>query len=220
MFNVGCKKTDKALDEIMVVYDSKNPLTKMLFWKRILIAIALAKIKDESVLLDIGCNTGHLLKEIQKFNTRCERWGMDIEPKILGAHIANQFQIADARHLPFIDRRFDIIFALDTLEHIKDVDDAIKEIHRVLIPNGIAVLSGPTESWFYKFCRFLQFGQFKKNAPSDKPGFRGEIDFHFYTVYELEEKFRIHGFRLVEQKSLPRMPLPTLFRVTKFERES
>ena len=60
------------------MYDSKNPLTKMMFWNRILTAIALAKINDDFVLCDIGSNMGHLLKTVQKFNTRCEYWGIDV----------------------------------------------------------------------------------------------------------------------------------------------
>jgi ubiquinone/menaquinone biosynthesis C-methylase UbiE len=205
--------------EMMVVYSSKNPFTKNIFWRRIRTSITFADINDDSVLLDIGCNTGHLLKTIRELNSRCECWGTDIEPKIMTLQIAKcKFQVADARSLPFPVDYFNIVFALDTLEHIKDVDAAIEEIYRVLMPNGIAILSGPTESWFYKLCRFVQFGQFKKNSSSDKPSFRGEIDFHFHTVYDLEERFTAHGFRQLKQKSLPSTPLPPLFRVSKFQK--
>lgn len=203
----------------MVLYDSKNPLTKNLLWGRINTAIKFAGINNNSVLLDIGCNTGHLLKTIRKFNKNCQCWGVDIEPKIMTLQIENcHFKIADARNLPFQESYFDIVFVLDILEHIRDVENAIKEIRRVLKPNGLVVLSGPTESWFYKFCRFLQFGQVEKNVTCEKPGFRGEIDFHFHSIYDIEKYFSQNDFKQIEQKSLPGFPFPKLFKVTAFQK--
>ena len=205
--------------EHMIVYDSKNPLTRNLFWGRINTAIKFAQLNDDSILLDIGCNTGHLLKTIRKFNASCQCWGVDVEPKIMTLQIENcNFKVADAKNLPFTDGYFDVIFVLDILEHIQDVERAIKEIHRVLKTNGLVILSGPTESWFYKFCRFLQFGQAEKNVQSEKPGFRGEIDFHFHTVYNIEKYLLKNGFRQLKQKSLPGFPIPTLFRITAFQK--
>ena len=49
----------------------------------------------------------------------------------------------DIQDLPFEDGTYDFIFASHVLEHIRDDRRAIKEIHRTLRPNGIAVLSVP-----------------------------------------------------------------------------
>jgi SAM-dependent methyltransferase len=49
----------------------------------------------------------------------------------------------DIRDLPFKDGSYDFIFASHVLEHIRDDRKAIKEIRRVLRPNGIAILSVP-----------------------------------------------------------------------------
>jgi ubiquinone/menaquinone biosynthesis C-methylase UbiE len=77
-----------------------------------------------------------------------------------------KFQVTDARNLPFRDN----YFALDTLEYIKDdVDTTIKEIHRVLMPYVLAILSWPTESWFYKFRRSLLFYQLEKKFKLHEP---------------------------------------------------
>ena len=203
----------------MVVYDSKSPLVRKVFWNRIKHAMSFAQINDKSIILDIGCNTGHLLKNIRNINNSCECWGMDIEHKITSLKIKNcKFQVGDVRKTLFENQKFSIIFALDILEHIKDVNIAIKEIYRILKPSGSFILSGPTESWFYKFCRFLQFGIFSKNVKAPKPGFRGEIDYHFHTIYDLEKKIEANGFKKEKQKSIPGFPFPTLFRVTKFKK--
>jgi len=49
----------------------------------------------------------------------------------------------DIQSLSFDNESFDIVFASHVMEHIADDHSAIKEIHRVLKPNGIAILPVP-----------------------------------------------------------------------------
>ena len=49
----------------------------------------------------------------------------------------------DLQDLPFADEIYDFVFASHVLEHIPDDEKAISEIHRILKPNGIAVLPVP-----------------------------------------------------------------------------
>ena len=49
----------------------------------------------------------------------------------------------DILDLPFEDGSYDFVFASHVLEHIRDDRKAIKEIRRVLRPNGMAVLPVP-----------------------------------------------------------------------------
>jgi SAM-dependent methyltransferase len=50
---------------------------------------------------------------------------------------------ADAIRLPFAPASFDAVFAFDVLEHVEDEDGALREIRRVLRPDGRFVLSVP-----------------------------------------------------------------------------
>lgn len=52
---------------------------------------------------------------------------------------------ADATELPYSDNEFDIVFALDVLEHIPDEYEAVAEIERVAKECGTAVVSAPIE---------------------------------------------------------------------------
>jgi len=211
------EKDPNVFEEHMGAYEKRSYLVRNLFWNRIRTALKFAKIDDNSIVLDIGCNTGHLLRTLRKSNSACECWGIDVEPKIVTLKIENcKFKVADARKTPFENDYFSVIFATDILEHIKDVDAAITEIKRILKNDGIFVLCGPTESWFYKFCRLLLTGTFSKNVVINKPSFRGEIDFHFHTIYELEKKFESNKFIKLKQKLLPGFFFPTLFRITKY----
>lgn len=201
--------------ELDDLYTSKNPLVRNLFWGRIQTAVAFAQIKDDSVLLDVGCGSGHLLKSVRKLNSKCQCWATDVRGSKIMESVDCKFQIADARSLPFEEDYFDAVFILDILEHIKDnVDVAIKEIHRVLKPGRFAILSGPTESDFYRFCRSLLFHLTRKN----KDTIRQEIDYHFHTIYELEQKFIEYGFNIAKRKRLPSYPLPSLFRISSFQK--
>jgi SAM-dependent methyltransferase len=49
----------------------------------------------------------------------------------------------DLQDLPFDDSSYDFIFASHVLEHIPDDQMAIREIRRVLKPNGVAILPVP-----------------------------------------------------------------------------
>jgi len=210
------------LDEFkaeMTVYDSKCFLVKNLYWERIKTAINFAQLKDDHTILDIGCNEGHLFKIIRKFNQYCSCYGVDIEPNVVNLNIENcKFKVAKVQDLPFEDNYFDVVFALSTLEHIPDIDIAIKEIKRVLKPKGSVVLSSPTESWFYRMCRFFLFGVVEKNVYRNKPGFKGEADHHFQNAYKIEKKFKENGFNQILKKSLPGFPLPELHRIIKFQK--
>jgi 2-polyprenyl-6-hydroxyphenyl methylase/3-demethylubiquinone-9 3-methyltransferase len=49
------------------------------------------------------------------------------------------YQTADAYHLPFADQSFDVITAMDFLEHVERPHEVILEFSRVLKPNGLFI---------------------------------------------------------------------------------
>jgi len=189
----------------MRVYNQNIPFVSNLFRNRVKIALQLADIKSNSTVIDVGCGSGYVLKKIRKLNFSCDRYGIEIGRKHLEELEENHFRQADARKIPFSKEFFDTVFVLDVLEHIKELDVAIDEIRRVLKPNGVVILSGPTESWFYKLSRFLWLRR---------------VDYieHVFTVYDIEKQFESKGFKLISRKRLPGFPIPTLFRISKFKK--
>ena len=57
---------------------------------------------------------------------------------LFGLH--GKFQAADAENLPFEDNSFDLVYSHGVLHHTPDTRQAIREIHRVLVPGGRAVV--------------------------------------------------------------------------------
>ncbi len=97
------------------------------------------------VALDIGAAGGG--------NTRVLRgagWlSMAVEYGATGAQIASERGLsvlrADATALPCADDAMDLVVAFDVLEHIDDDDAAVREIHRVLRPGGVALIAVPVD---------------------------------------------------------------------------
>lgn len=74
-------------------------------------------------LLDIGCRT----KDLQPMLNGCsEYYGTDLLPPIEGV-----FQCDLEKKLPFKDGQFDVVAALDILEHLNNPHDALQELYRV-----------------------------------------------------------------------------------------
>jgi len=186
-------------------YKSSLSLVSGIFRKRLAISMKLASINENSVILDIGCFKGDLLKLIRTLNSSCKLYGVD-KLETDWFPIKNcDFRVADAENLPFEENFFNTVFILDVLEHIKEYENVINEIHRVLKPKGLCIISGPTESWFYTICRL--FWRRKLKAPA-----------HLYSIYDLEAGFERNNFKLVARESIPRIPLPSLFRINAFKK--
>ena len=99
----------------------------------------------EDRILDIGCGTGESTREILQRNRRVI--GTDLSRLFIhhdkGASSNPSFVTSDASKLPFPDRSFDVVCAMEFIEHVWPVDLVLNEIDRVLKPSGRVVLVSP-----------------------------------------------------------------------------
>lgn len=51
--------------------------------------------------------------------------------------------VSDVRAIPFADASFDAVYSMGTVEHFDETEQAVREIHRVLKPGGLAVIGVP-----------------------------------------------------------------------------
>jgi len=58
-------------------------------------------------------------------------------------HVNLRFIAGDARFIPLRDASCDIVVSFETIEHLYQQDDFLAEVHRVLRPHGILIVSTP-----------------------------------------------------------------------------
>jgi len=93
--------------------------------------------------LDIGCGTGATMDHLRKFG---EVQGIDLALIPLGFSRQRGHQrtmCASATELPFADESFDLVTALDVIEHLDDDVKGLGEIRRVLKIGAPAVIYVP-----------------------------------------------------------------------------
>ena len=105
-------------------------------------------------LLDVGCGNGSYTTAMAEGFQ--EIYGVELEPIRLDAFkqaVADapvgQYHLyqMSAEALEFPDETFDVVTAIETIEHIEDLDRAAVEVHRVLKPGGVFLITAPNR-WF------------------------------------------------------------------------
>ena len=94
-------------------------------------------------ILDVGCGTGANLEMLSEFG---DAEGVDVSTDALtfcrARGLVNVKQ-GEAERLPYQDEEFDLVTGLDVVEHLDDDLAGLKEMHRVLRPDGRALLFVP-----------------------------------------------------------------------------
>lgn len=98
-------------------------------------------------VLDVGCGNGELIRMLAEEGHECV--ALDLSENRLAkfkdkAKKLGIVQIqGDAINVPLQDSSIDVIMCSEVLEHIKDYENVLKEVHRVLKPHGRIIVSVP-----------------------------------------------------------------------------
>lgn len=150
----------------MDYHDYQEGMTENHFWLRGkvgLIGILLERCCPHKKLkiLNIGAGTGNDLSTIGKFG---EVSALDISAEALKKiddRLVREKILGDVCHMPHGDEQYDLVVAFDVLEHIKDDSCAIREIARVLKPNGVFIFTVPAfQSIYHRHDK--QLGHFRR----------------------------------------------------------
>lgn len=102
-------------------------------------------------LLDVGCGTGISLELMQR-ELGVEGYGLDAEPTALQLSRErglDRLTVGTMERVPYGDGTFDVVTALDVVEHIEDDVAALREAGRVLRPGGRIVITVPAYPWLW-----------------------------------------------------------------------
>ena len=101
-------------------------------------------------VLDVGCGTGRLLLDLRATG---DAHGIDVSDEAIGfarkRGVGELVEKADFLSLPFAGGAFDVLTAVDTLEHVADDGAALREWGRVLKPDGRLFLFVPAHQWLW-----------------------------------------------------------------------
>jgi len=120
----------------------------------------LRNLPPGTLVLDLGCSRGSFAEA----SAPAVVVRVDLQPPSNRA-LYGGFVQADAAALPFRDRAFAGIIANHSLEHFEDLDGALREIGRVIAPNGGLFVAVPDASTVTdKLYRWLATGGGHVNA--------------------------------------------------------
>jgi len=116
----------------------------------------LKKLDDSDLLFcDLGFGPGVVTQFILQERPNWKGCGVDISQacvhyaeklmKLKGLDARVQLTTGDVRQLPYTDNTFDLILAMEVLEHISDPLAGLQETVRVLKPGGYAITSIPVQ---------------------------------------------------------------------------
>ena len=154
-----------TLDEAgFPAYSHRNPLINWLFWQRLRVVMETVERAAPcpcGQILDFGCGSGVMLPFLGRHAQRVLGLDVDLLPfQAMSRRLefpAN-LQVRDAAQAPLESlpaASFDILTALDVLEHVDDLPAALGGLVRLLKPGGRLIVSGPSENLFYKIGRRL-----------------------------------------------------------------
>lgn len=104
--------------------------------------------KNNISLLNIGVGNGYLEKLLQLKNKKIKLFGIDISDhsiRNIKDKVGGTFKVSNITKIPFKNSLFDIVTALDILEHLNlgELNTGLKEIRRILKDNGRLIISVP-----------------------------------------------------------------------------
>ena len=113
--------------------------------------------------LELGCGTGFFLLNLMQAGVASTGSVTDLSPGMVKVALRNAAglklpvdgRVADAERIPYDDNTFDLVVGHAVLHHIPDVEQALREMLRVLKPGGRFVFAGEPSTVGDFYARWL-----------------------------------------------------------------
>lgn len=159
----------------------------------------LSKQRLKRPILDLGCGDGLFAKIT--FNDPIDV-GFDVSEEVLKeakeSQAYKELKIASNNRLPFPDESFSTVISNCTLEHIKELDQTLAEVGRVLKPQGRFIFTSITNYWpqFLFWSRFFTKLRLKPIASFYRLYFdKVHRHHHYLSLEEWESKLAKVGLK-------------------------
>jgi 2-polyprenyl-6-hydroxyphenyl methylase/3-demethylubiquinone-9 3-methyltransferase len=161
-------------------------------------------------ILDLGCGAGLVANDLVQRGF--EVLGVDLAAEALEVAARHdptgraRWLLADVRALPLPAESFDVVCAMDLLEHVEPVDAVIGEVARILRPGGLFFFHTFNRTWLSWLVVIKGVELFVRNVPPDLHVHRA-----FVKPEELSASCAERGLQVRELYGCaPRLSLPLL----------
>jgi len=200
----------RTREEFFLHYLEKCPIA-MAFW-RSLECHRFSKEKLVHPVLDVGCGDGFLARVA--FGEKLEA-GIDLDEGEVGRAQASgsygQALCVSATQMPFPSKSFKTVVSNCVLEHIPDIDGALKEIHRVLKPGGRLLITVPSEMYNRPYFTVLFERMGLPGLGKAYIGFLNKVFKHFHVDDAATWTKRLKKAGLRVEKADYLVPMPTFY---------
>jgi len=100
---------------------------------------------NQPIILEVGCNSGGLLRGISRNKPGCVLYGIEINPRLVERAISKGIIAKEgmAEQLPYENSFFDVVILSELLEHLYSPEKGLEEAMRVLKQGGLIIGSVP-----------------------------------------------------------------------------
>lgn len=146
--------------------------------------------------LDVGCADGTLTNKIAQLLPKAKVVGVDVYMQALSLarkkYPRLSFIKANAHNIPFEKDSFDLVVCFETIEHVVDPLQVLRELRRVLKPEGQAVIVMDSGSLLFR----IVWWAWEKGKGRVWAG----AHLHPFTHQELGATIERAGFKIVDKK--------------------
>mgnify|MGYP001089389280 FL=1 len=147
----------------------------------------------EFKVLEVGCDLGATLFEIQSCYPNCQTYGLDINEAAvdIARHIARvKYGNIDELSIPFKEK-FDYIIFGDVLEHLRHPEEVVRMCRELLHENGYIIASIPNVMHISVMEELIE-GRFRYSDT----GLLDRTHIHLFTYYEIMSLFQEAGYEV------------------------
>ncbi len=128
--------------------------------------------------------------------------------KFLGHDPRITYVVADVYNLPFVDNLFDALTMIRVMHHLVEVPAALAELHRIIEPNGVAVIEHASKFNLKSILRW-GLGLQKWNPFNPEPVEFVELNFNFHPGW-MRQQFEAAGLHVKKIRTLSHYRVATL----------
>ncbi|WP_435189538.1 class I SAM-dependent methyltransferase [Pseudothioglobus sp. nBUS_23] len=183
-----------------LTHDARHPYEKDFIETKVKLLKKYLSCKQGQQILDLCCGTGEYSKYID--TKKNSYYGLDFSQNMLDEFKLSEIYFegmnlikADVNKIPITNNKIDICFCFSSLYYFDDIEIVLKQVNRVLLTSGVAILEFGTKNNINAHVS----NYWAKNANWGYP--------YFISYKEMLNAVNKSGFKIVEERNFQLFPV-------------